>query len=47
MKGDVYHIVPEGDLREHTLTPDCWCHPRSDDALDQREKYETGELELH
>lgn len=49
------HVVPINDLREHIEQgTDCWCKPEVDDsgeellvvhnALDQREKYETGEL---
>jgi hypothetical protein len=49
------HVYPLNDLRDHDLEgTDCWCHPEIDDsadellvihnALDQREKYETGEL---
>lgn len=46
-----YHVVPIDDIREHDLTPECWCGPTPDDehdvfvhhALDEREKYETGE----
>jgi len=50
--GDL-HVTPIDDLREHTLTMLCWCNPRRDreeqcvvghNALDQRERYETGEL---
>ena len=49
------HVVPLGDLREHDADVTCWCRPTEDDetpglwahhALDQREKYETGELKL-
>lgn len=49
------HVYPVNDLREHvTEGVKCWCHPTIDDsgdelivthnAMDQREKYETGEL---
>ena len=46
-----YHIVPVNDLREHKLTPECWCLPTPDDehdvwvhhSLDGREAFETGE----
>jgi hypothetical protein len=47
------HVVPIGDLREHDALRTCWCLPVEDDetpglwihnALDQREKYESGEL---
>jgi hypothetical protein len=52
---DAVHVVPLNDLRDHELSHACWCCP--DDAegdgtlwvhnsLDQREKYETGELRL-
>lgn len=45
------HVVPVDDLREHDLTPDCWCTPTVDsvsfvavhNAADQREKFERGE----
>jgi hypothetical protein len=47
------HVVPLFDLREHDTSSTCWCRPTEDEetprlwvhhALDQREKYETGEL---
>lgn len=50
--GDL-HVVPIDDLREHDLTMLCWCNPRRDheeryvighNAMDQRERYETGEV---
>lgn len=50
------HIIPAFDLREHDLSDKCWCRPTEDDidddvmihhALDQREKYESGELKEH
>lgn len=51
------HVVPVNDLREHVLCRSCWCHPTVDtdggedvvihNALDQREKYEYGELRMH
>lgn len=48
------HIIPLDDLREHTTTADCWCHPVLDEeygfythnSMDGRELYETGEKEL-
>jgi hypothetical protein len=49
-----YHVTPVNDLREHVVDPDieCWCHPAYEEdgrvvihnSLDQRERYETGEL---
>ena len=42
------HIVPVDDLREHEPAS-CWCSPTVDNevvihhALDEREKFETGE----
>jgi hypothetical protein len=53
---DAVHLIPIDDLREHQLSASCWCRPRQDDqifvvfihnALDQREKYESGELRKH
>ena len=48
------HVYPVDDLREHELSEACWCRPtKTDDgifchnALDQRERYETGELKLN
>jgi len=52
---DDLHVVPLGDLREHEFSRHCWCRPTEDGetlgmfvhhALDQRERYETGELRL-
>jgi hypothetical protein len=49
------HVTPEGDLREHVLSLSCWCRPTPCEedsqlivhhAMDQRERYETGELKL-
>lgn len=45
------HVMPEGDLREHQESRDCWCKPQPDaeepsvlihNALDRRESYEQG-----
>lgn len=42
------HVTPIGDLREHTETRDCWCHPTDDEgvavhhSMDRREMVETG-----
>lgn len=53
---DLIHVVPLNDLREHEASITCWCHPTQDEeepfviihnALDQREKYESGELRMH
>jgi len=53
---NLIHVVPLNDLREHVAQINCWCHPTPDDAepqvilhhaLDQREKYESGELRDH
>lgn len=49
-----YYIVPVNDLREHELTPECWCKPTPDEehdvfthhALDGREAFETGERKV-
>jgi hypothetical protein len=47
------HVIPLNDLREHEASPACFCRPTEDDetpglwvhhSLDQRERYETGEL---
>lgn len=47
------HVVPVDDLREHTCSCTCWCRPVDDheepdvwmhNSLDQRERYEKGEL---
>jgi len=46
-----YHIVPINDLREHELSPECWCRPVPDEehdvwvhkSLDGREAFEAGE----
>lgn len=46
------HVYPVDDLKEHVLTPKCWCKPVLDDedgrlwvhnAMDQRENYENLE----
>lgn len=56
MRGPFTHVYPINDLREHVVEgPDCWCKPQWDEehdilihnSLDQRDKYETGELKEH
>lgn len=45
------NVYPINDLREHEMTPDCWCQPEVDEvyqviihnSADEREKFETGE----
>lgn len=46
-----YHIMPIADLREHDLSPSCWCKPTQDEdepsvwihhSMDRREEYEQG-----
>jgi len=47
------HVIPRGDLREHVLSTECWCKPTDlgsvwmHHAMDMRELYESGQLELH
>lgn len=49
------HVYPINDLREHETENGlfCWCHPQQDEGviihnnLDNREKYETGELTIN
>lgn len=44
------HIVPRGDIREHDISPDCWCQPEYHEfedlylhhSADGREDFETG-----
>jgi hypothetical protein len=47
------HVIPLEDLRDHTTSTDCWCCPTEEGdcsgvwihhSLDNREKYETGEI---
>lgn len=47
------HVVPVADMREHEMSPECWCNPRITEegvvvhnSMDGREKYENGGL-LH
>ncbi|HDR0635836.1 hypothetical protein [Pasteurella multocida] len=54
MDNDLVHVYPLNDLREHDLKADCWCNPVINDegvcvhnSMDQREKYESGELKPH
>lgn len=53
---EAVHVVPLDDLRHHEPTMGCWCCPVEDEgsdgvfvhnALDGRERYESGELRLH
>ena len=50
------HVCPIDDYREHEFSEKCWCNPERDDeernvlchkSMDQREKYETGEVRLN
>jgi hypothetical protein len=45
------HVYPLKDLREHEMSPDCWCKPTQDEefteiwihnSMDERESYEKG-----
>lgn len=45
------HVIPCDDLREHTLSEDCWCNPSPGDrysevlthnSADKREEFEKG-----
>ena len=46
----VTHVVPDEDLYEHILSPQCWCCPGLDmehmvathNSADKREDFETG-----
>jgi hypothetical protein len=47
------HVIPLNDWREHEASRACWCAPSPDEdepdillhhAMDQRERYESGEL---
>lgn len=54
---EIIHVYPLNDFREHECDPEsanCWCKPTLDEegicvhhAMDQREKYETGQLLPH
>jgi len=41
-------VIPRDDLRQHSQSLDCWCHPTVDEgvtihhSLDERETYEQG-----
>ena len=52
---DEAHVMPLRDLRSHLPALSCWCCPTEDEdvpgawlhhAMDQRERYESGELRL-
>lgn len=53
--GQPEEIWPIDDLKDHVLWPGpCWCGATEDaegvvmhDSMDQRERYESGELRLH
>ena len=53
-EGDL-HVTPNDDFKPHLIAACCWCSPTRDcrdpsivihHALDQRERYESGELRL-
>lgn len=56
---NLWHVVPEGDLRSHRLSVNCWCSPEHDpedpedgfmvyhQSLDERELYQDGEKAVH
>ena len=46
-----WHCIPTNDLREHELSPECWCGPWEDEdcdgmlvhnSADERELFEDG-----
>lgn len=48
---DDVHVLPIGDLREHSQSYACWCRPTRDEdeprviihnSMDRREEYERG-----
>jgi hypothetical protein len=49
--GEVTHIVPDNDIKEHALCASCPCEPKLEKeyrmiihrSFDQRELFETGE----
>lgn len=56
MRTDVIHTYPANDLRPHEVNgKPCWCNPSIEEdgqhiihnSMDQREKYEIGELRLN
>ena len=52
---EVWHVMPVNDLREHDDSKNCWCNPLYDqedniyihNSMDNREKYESGEIKQH
>lgn len=52
MMSDEIHVIPLNDWREHIESKQCWCKPKEVDGvivhnvMDQRQKYETGELKI-
>lgn len=49
--GDVFHVVPDDDVRAHSLSMDCSCRPKVDEeelnvvvhsSFDERELFEEG-----
>ena len=53
MSVENWHVLPREDLRQHIESVDCWCEPIIENniiihnALDEREKFETGERKLN
>lgn len=49
--GNDVHVLPVGDIRQHTMSGECWCCPDNTDAenmythqsADRREDFETGQ----
>lgn len=43
-----YHVLPIGDVYEHTEDVNCWCAPRNEEdiiihnSFDRREEFENG-----
>lgn len=43
------HVVPHHDLREHSISDECWCAPTEDEgvmvhhSMDRREEFERGD----
>jgi hypothetical protein len=51
MTDNIYHVIPNNDLRDHESSKDCWCHPDEETetpglwvhhSMDRREEYEQG-----
>lgn len=41
------HVIPIDDLREHSMSIDCWCYPVEGDTVQSKHTGEWGRTIIH